>query len=80
MGVIGREIDPRANIFLLREGDKFEGKGVAAGGDTVGASVVGTINGTVGSASHAIGTECVIPEVTSIAVGEPTDVVSPTPV
>ena len=80
MGIIGHEIDPRADVLLLREGDKFEGESVATGGDTISTSVVRTIDGTVGSASHAIWTERSVPEVASIAVGEPTDVVSPTPV
>lgn len=49
VGIIGHKIDTRTDVLAS---NKLEGEAVAAGRDTVGGGVVGTIEGTLGSTVH----------------------------
>lgn len=80
MAVVLHEIDTRADILLLTIGDKFQRKGVPAGGDTISARVISTIEGAVLGASHAIWAKCGVPGITSVTVGETGGGMEPTPV
>lgn len=61
-------------------GDECEGEVSARGSDTVGAGVVGTVEGTAGSARLAIGAESRIPLVAGVAVVGTFGGVQPAPV
>lgn len=78
--IIGHEVDARTDVLLGALGDEFEGEGITAGGDTVSARVVGTIESAVGSASLAIGAKTSVPSVASVAVGKAAGGVEPAPV
>lgn len=80
-GVGLHEIGARADVArVLALGDEFEGQGIAAGGDPVGARVVSTINGAVLGASHAIRAGSGVPRVAIEAVGVSAGNMGPTPV
>ena len=80
MGVVLHEIDTGADILLLTSGDKFQRKGVPAGGDTISARVISTIEGAVLGASRAIWAKSGVPGITSVTVGETGGSMEPTPV
>ena len=75
--VIRREVDTGANVGA---GDEFEGEGIAAGGDTVGAGVFSAVEGAVLSTGVGVGADARIPLVTGVAVGVAGGGVEPTPV
>lgn len=78
LGVGGvHEIDTRADVGTSLEG---EGEGVAAGGDTVSACVVGTIESAVRCTSGAVRAESGVPCAASVAVGVTGGSVEPAPV
>lgn len=80
VGIISHEVETRTNVLLLALSDEFQSKSGTGGGDTVCACVVSTIERTVLGTSCAVRTNRSIPFVTSVAVGEVVDAVSPTPV
>lgn len=74
------EVDTRSNVLVRSSRNKVEPERVTRGGDTVCTSVVGTIEGTVGSARHVIWAKSSVPGVSSIAVGISGGGVYPSPV
>jgi len=78
--VASHEVNTRTDVLLLAVGDKFEGEGIARGGDTVGTRVVGTIESAVLGASVVVGAERGVPSVTGVTVGISLSGVEPAPV
>ena len=78
--VAGHHVHTGTNVLLLTVGDKFEGECISAGGDTVCARVVSTIESAVSSAGGAIWAESSIPGVAGVAVGVSSSGVEPAPV
>lgn len=75
------EVETATNVgAVLALGDESEAQSVAAGGDTVGARVVGTVQAAVSGACLGVGAEGGIPLVASVAVGRAIDRVCPAPV
>lgn len=56
------------------------GEGITAGGDTVDAAVVGTINSAVLCTGHGVGAERGIPRASGVAIGKAGGGVQPAPV
>jgi hypothetical protein len=80
-GVVrGHEVDTRTNVGAGALGDKLHGKSVSRGGDTICATVVGTLNGAVLGAGDGVRAEGGIPSVTGVAVGITGGGVEPTPI
>jgi len=77
LGVVLHKVDSRADVGA---GHELEGEGTTAGGDTVGTRVVGALESAVGRTGDVVGTERAIPSLSSVAVGEATGIVDPTPV
>jgi len=81
LGVVLHEVDTRTDVgTILVLGDEFEVEAVAAGRDTVGGSVVGTLKTALRSASGAGRADGTVPRVAVVAVGGAGDGVSPSPV
>jgi hypothetical protein len=76
-GVTGHQINARTDVGA---GDKFQGEGVSRSGDSVGTSVVSTIDRTVLGARCTVWAEGGVPSVTGVAVGGATRGVEPAPV
>ena len=75
------EVGTRTNVGRVGAlGDELEVQGVAAGGDTVGAAVVGAVNAALRGASGARSAERGVPLVSRVAVGRAAHGVSPAPV
>lgn len=82
LGISGvHEVDTGTDVGRVwAHGDELESERVASGRDTVGTTVVGTIQSTVCSTGLSIGAESGVPAVTIIAVGAAGGGVEPTPV
>lgn len=61
-------------------GNELQSERVAAGRDTIRASVVGTVQSTVGCAGRGIGAETRVPGIAGVAVGGTRNLMCPTPV
>ena len=77
VGSVLHQVDTGADVGA---GDELEGERIAASGDTVGASVVSTVNSAVLSASGGIRADAGIPSVAGVAVGVARGGVEPAPV
>ena len=75
--VVLHEVDARTDVGARHE---FEGESAAAGRDTVGTGVVGSLEGAVGDTLGTSWAVTGVPEFARVAVGVTTDVVDPTPV
>lgn len=74
------QIDTGADVLAGALGDELVSERVAAGGDTVDAAVVGTLDGAVLGTGSAVGTERGVPGAAGVAVGEAGGGVQPAPV
>jgi len=75
------EVDTAANTLAVGVlGDELQAKSIAAGGDTVGAGVLGTVDATGAGTGLAVGADLVVPFVAGVAVGVTGGGVSPSPV
>lgn len=83
LGIALHEIDTATNVLAVGVGgDELEVQLAAAGGDAVGARVVGAVDAALGGAVGALAgsTVGVVPGVARVAVGRALDCVSPSPV
>ena len=62
------QVDTRTDVGVGTGGHEFQGERVTAGGDAVGAAIVGAIEGTVLGACRAVWTERGVECVASVAV------------
>jgi len=76
----GHHVNTRTDVLLGAVCDEFEGKSVTAGGDTVSAGVVCTIESAVFGASGTVRAESLVPSVAGVAVGGTRSAVEPAPV
>lgn len=74
------EVDTRTNVLAGALSDKLVCEGITAGGDAVGAAVVGTIDSAASCTSHGVGTERGIPRASGVAIGKAGGGVQPAPV
>lgn len=77
MGIVGHEIDTRADVGASYE---LEPERAAGGSDTISTGVVSAVKRTVGSAGFGVRAERSIPLVTSVTVCVAAGGVEPTPV
>jgi hypothetical protein len=81
VGVVGgHEVYTGTNVGIGRLGYKLHGECIARSGDTVCATVVGTLESAVGGTCCGIGAKSRIPSVTSVTVGITRSRVEPAPV
>jgi len=80
VSLVGHEVDTRADVLLGGLSDEFEGECVTAGGDTVCARVISTVESAVRSTGFAIRAKTGIPGVAGVAVGVTGGGMEPTPV
>ena len=78
--VAGHEVDAGTDVLLGRRGNELESKRVPAGGDTVGALVVGAVESAVGRTGGTVGAESGVPGVSGVAVGGSGGGMEPAPV
>lgn len=80
LGLRVHEVGTAADVLATALGYKLQGQRVSAGGDAVGARVVGSLKDAVGCALGVVGAERRVPGVASVAVCVAVLVVDPAPV
>ena len=81
LGIALHEIQTRTNVGgIATLGDEGQGQGIAAGGDTIGLGVIGTLEHAVLGAVGVLSAEGGVPLVAGVAVLVVTGLVDPAPV